>query len=67
MLAANDKLKMPVLALGGEKRFGVQTAEVMCGGADDVTAGIVPGSGHWIMEENPAATVQLVRSFLDAQ
>jgi pimeloyl-ACP methyl ester carboxylesterase len=30
-----------------------------------VTGGVVPGSGHWIMEENPAATVKLVRAFLD--
>ncbi len=31
---------------------------------DDVTEGIVPGSGHWIMEENPGATIDLVRGFL---
>jgi pimeloyl-ACP methyl ester carboxylesterase len=24
----------------------------------------VPDSGHWIMEENPRATVQLVRDFI---
>jgi pimeloyl-ACP methyl ester carboxylesterase len=29
-----------------------------------VTAGIVPGSGHWIMEENPQATLELVMAFL---
>jgi pimeloyl-ACP methyl ester carboxylesterase len=66
MLATNGKLKMPVLALGGEKSFGTQMADVMRAGADNVTGGIVPGSGHWIMEENPAATVKLVREFLDA-
>ena len=64
-LASKGKLTMPVLALGGEKSFGSQMAEVMRGGATDVTGGIVPGSGHWIMEENPAATVKLVRDFLD--
>jgi len=64
-LAAKGKLAMPVLALGGEKSFGTQMAEVMRAGATDVTGGIVPGSGHWIMEENPAATVKLVRAFLD--
>ena len=67
MLAAKGKLKMPILALGGEKSFGRQMAEVMRGGADNVTAGVVPGSGHWIMEENPEATVKLVRAFLDAR
>jgi pimeloyl-ACP methyl ester carboxylesterase len=29
-----------------------------------VTEGIVPDSGHWIMEENPRATIRLVRDFL---
>jgi pimeloyl-ACP methyl ester carboxylesterase len=61
---AGNRLKMPVLALGGEKSFGLTMATVMRAGADDVTEGIVPGSGHWIMEENPAATGQLVRDFI---
>jgi len=26
--------------------------------------GIVPNSGHWIMEENPTATIKLVTDFL---
>lgn len=66
-LASKGKLAMPVLALGGEKSFGDQMAVVMRGGASNVTGGIVPGSGHWIMEENPTATVKLVRDFLDSQ
>jgi len=33
--------------------------------ASKVEEGIIPGSGHWIMEENPKATVALVRAFLD--
>jgi pimeloyl-ACP methyl ester carboxylesterase len=64
MLAANGKLKMPVLAVGGEKSFGATMAVVMRAAADTVTEGIVPDSGHWIMEENPKATVALVRGFL---
>ena len=27
-------------------------------------ARIVPDSGHWIMEENPQATIELVTAFL---
>jgi pimeloyl-ACP methyl ester carboxylesterase len=61
---ARERLKMPVLALGGEKSFGPMMATVMRAGADDVTQGIVPDSGHWIMEENPTATTRLVREFL---
>jgi pimeloyl-ACP methyl ester carboxylesterase len=66
-LASHGKLKMPVLALGGEKSFGQTMAEVMRAGADNVQGGIVPDSGHWIMDENPKATVALVRAFLDAK
>jgi len=65
-LAASGKLKLPILALGGEKSFGPMMATVMRAGGDDVTEGIVPDSGHWIMEENPRATVALVRGFLAA-
>jgi len=66
-LAARGKLTMPVLALGGEKSFGDQMAAIMRSAATNVTGGIVPGSGHWIMEENPDATVRLVTAFLDAK
>ena len=62
---ARDKLKMPVLALGGEKSFGTTMATVMRAGAINVTEGVVPSSGHWIMEENPGATIGLVRGFLE--
>src|SRR6185295_15839333 len=61
---AQDKLRMPVLAVGGEKSFGPMMATVMRAGAVNVTEGIVPDSGHWIMEENPQATITLVRGFL---
>lgn len=64
-LAQGNKLKMPVLALGGEKSFGLMMATVTRFAADNVQEGIVPASGHWIMEENPKATVTLVRNFLD--
>ncbi|RDJ22042.1 alpha/beta hydrolase [Bosea caraganae] len=64
-LAAGGKLAMPVLAIGGEKSFGTAMAAVMRAAAADVTEGVIPDSGHWIMEENPTATVAMVRAFLD--
>jgi len=64
LLATGGKLKMPILALGAEKSFGLGMAEVLRFVGNNVTAGIVPGSGHWIMEENPQATVRLVTEFL---
>jgi pimeloyl-ACP methyl ester carboxylesterase len=64
LLASGGKLKTPVLALGAEKSFGAGMAEELRYVASDVTGGIVPDSGHWIMEENPQATVALVTNFL---
>jgi len=63
-LASHGKLSMPVLALGGEKSFGLTMAEVARAGATNVKAGVIPDSGHWIMDENPTATVAMVRVFL---
>ncbi|MFC0103682.1 alpha/beta fold hydrolase [Sphingopyxis terrae] len=65
-LAAGNKLKMPVLALGGEKSFGPMMATVMRAAALNVTEGVIPDSGHWIMEENPTATVTSVVTFLES-
>ena len=61
---AQGKLSMPVLAVGGDHSFGPKMAEVMRFAASNVTEGIIPDSGHWIMEENPTATIALVTSFL---
>jgi pimeloyl-ACP methyl ester carboxylesterase len=61
---AAGKLTMPVLAVGGEKSFGPMMATVMRAAATNVTEATVPNSGHWVMEENPAATIKLVTDFL---
>ncbi len=65
VLKQGGKLAMPVYALGGEKSFGLMMAAVMREAATNVTEGVVPDAGHWIMEENPGATVKLVRGFLE--
>jgi len=67
LLAERGKLRMPVLALGGEKSFGPMMAVAMRATADNVEEGVIPDSGHWIMEEDPAATTQMIRAFLEKQ
>jgi pimeloyl-ACP methyl ester carboxylesterase len=62
---ARGKLTMPVLAIGGEKSFGKTMADIMRVAAANVREGVIPDSGHWIMEENPMATIAMVRAFLD--
>jgi pimeloyl-ACP methyl ester carboxylesterase len=64
-LLAQGKLNMPVLALGAEKSFGPGMAVELRFVATQVQGGIVPNSGHWIMEENPQATIKLVTEFLE--
>ena len=64
-LATGARLKMPVLAIGGEASFGLTMAEVMKSAATRVEALSIPGSGHWLMEEQPKATVAAIRAFLD--
>jgi pimeloyl-ACP methyl ester carboxylesterase len=64
LLANGGKLAMPVLAIGAEKSFGTGMADELRFAASNVTGAIVPNSGHWIMEENPQATLELVTQFL---
>jgi pimeloyl-ACP methyl ester carboxylesterase len=64
LLAKVDKLPMPVLALGGEKSFGTAEADTLRFVAVNVTMGIIPASGHWIMDENPKATTTFIADFL---
>jgi len=61
---AAAKLTMPILAVGAEKSFGTAQAEDIRFVATNVSAAIVPDSGHWVMEENPSATTKLVLDFL---
>ena len=64
LLASGGKLTMPVLAVGAEKSFNTAMADDVRFVAANVTGAIVPASGHWVMEENPSATTQLVLDFL---
>ncbi|MFY0731688.1 alpha/beta fold hydrolase [Pseudomonas sp. NFX15] len=60
----SKKLGMPVLAVGGEKSFGANEAIVMRNAADKVTEVVIPGAGHWLMEEAPTPTIAAVRGFM---
>lgn len=63
-LGTKGKITMPVLALGGEKSFGAGEETELRFVASNVTGQIIPDSGHWIMDENPKASIQLVTGFL---
>lgn len=63
--ASLGRLKMPVLAIGGDQSFGSTMAFVMRFAADDVHEVVIPNSGHWLMEEQTKPTVTAIRDFLD--
>jgi pimeloyl-ACP methyl ester carboxylesterase len=61
---AQGPLTMPVLAIGGDHSFGPTMAVVARAAATDVKGVVIPGSGHWLMEEQPKATVAAITDFL---
>ena len=64
-LLAEGKLKMPVLAIGGDHSYGANLAAEIGFAAADVRAAVIKDSGHWIMEEQPEQAITLILSFLE--
>lgn len=64
--ATGAKLEMPILAVGGEKSFGPGMAAVMRTAATQVSEGVIADAGHWLMEEQPDATVKMIDAFLSS-
>ena len=63
---ALGRLRMPVLAVGGDHSFGSTMAYVVRFAADDVQEVVIANSGHWLMEEQPQATIAAIRAFLNS-
>jgi pimeloyl-ACP methyl ester carboxylesterase len=64
---ADGKLTMPILAIGGEKSFGLGFANEIEFAATNVRALSIKDSGHWLMEEQPEATMDAITGFLDEE
>jgi pimeloyl-ACP methyl ester carboxylesterase/uncharacterized RmlC-like cupin family protein len=65
-MATGQRLRMPVLAIGGDHSFAATMAFVVRFVADDVRQVVIANSGHWLMEEQPQATVAAINTFLQA-
>jgi len=61
---AQNRLAMPVLSIGGEKSLGAVLGQQMKLVALDVTVVVLPGTGHWLMEERPKETMEALLRFL---
>ena len=65
VLAAQGKLSMPILALGGDHSYKALMADIMRFVATDVTGGVIADSGHWVMEEQPRQTTAAIVDFIN--
>jgi len=60
----HGRLQMPVLAIGGDHSLGSTMAYIMRFAADNVREVVIKDSGHWLMEEQPKATVAALMEFV---
>jgi pimeloyl-ACP methyl ester carboxylesterase len=58
------KLTIPVLAIGGEQSLATRPAEAMALAADKVQTLVIPGCGHWVMEQAPKELLAALTAFL---
>jgi pimeloyl-ACP methyl ester carboxylesterase len=65
-LLAKGKLTMPVFAIGGDHSYGLGLADELKVVATNVTGVSIAHSGHWLMEEQPAATTSAIIGFLQS-
>jgi len=61
---SQTKLKMPVLALGGDRSLAGFALQSMQAVAENVQGGIVENCGHWIAEERPDYLLEKLLAFL---
>jgi pimeloyl-ACP methyl ester carboxylesterase len=57
----DNKVKVPVVALGGEKGLGALVGKFVSMVASNVQSKVIPFCGHFIPEERPEAVVEQVR------
>jgi pimeloyl-ACP methyl ester carboxylesterase len=60
---SKNKLEIPVLALGGEHRWGDKMVGIMQEFASDVRGGPIKDSGHYIVEEQPQLLLKELMQF----
>jgi pimeloyl-ACP methyl ester carboxylesterase len=57
-------LKMPILAIGGEKALAAGVGAQWRGYATNVETRVLAGTGHWVTEERPQELTNLLLGFL---
>jgi pimeloyl-ACP methyl ester carboxylesterase len=58
------RLRMSVLAIGGQQSTGDRVGQTMRLVAHDVQTLVIPGSGHWLAEQAPEQMLAALTEFL---
>jgi pimeloyl-ACP methyl ester carboxylesterase len=61
-LLRGHKVKVPVVALGGEKGLSAKVLEMVKVVAEDAEGGVVADCGHFVHEERPDVIVSHLRT-----
>ena len=61
---AQGKLKMPILAIGGQRSFGSLIPDQWREYAVNVQGRVLKGSGHFVTQERPKEVTAMLQSFL---
>jgi pimeloyl-ACP methyl ester carboxylesterase len=64
LFAKGGKLKLPVLAIGGDHSYGASMKTEVATVADNVEGAVITDAGHWIMEEQTDQAVRVIEAFL---
>jgi len=64
LFAKVGKLRMPVLAIGGDHSYGAAMKTEVEAIASNVQGAVIANSGHWIMEEQPQQAITAIAEFL---
>ncbi len=67
LFARVGKLRMPVLAIGGDHSYGASMKTELEFVASDVQGVVIVNAGHWIMEEQPEQAITAITTFVAAR
>lgn len=67
LFAKKGKLRMPVLAIGGDHSYGASMKSELAPVARNVQGAVITNSGHWIMEEQPQQAIGVIVPFVEAK
>jgi len=67
LFAKKGKLRMPVLAIGGDHSYGASMKSEVGSVARNVQGAVITNSGHWIMEEQPQQALEVLVPFINGK